>query len=118
MSELNQSGRKPFGCRVMVKMKKIGEKDSRGNHVEKGSSIIIPFEQWESRQSNEVVGQIVQLGADAYHDISDPPKEGDYVIVKRYAGVYIGGIDDGAYRSVIDLDIHTITTNGDDVEVI
>ena len=108
---LNKSGRKPFGTRVMVKMKTVPKKTAGGIIVDIGDS-------WERKQLSEVVGQIVEIGANAWYDITDPPKVGDYVIVKRYAGVHIPGIDEEAYRSVMDIDIHTITENGDDVDVV
>ena len=116
MEELNKSGRKPFGVRVMVKVKRIGKKDENGNHKEGG--LIIPYDVWERRQTAVVVGQIVEIGANAWYDRTDPPKVGDYVIFKRYAGIHIEGTDGEAYRNVMDIDVHTITLSGDDVEVI
>ena len=116
MTELNNSGRKPFGYRVIVKMKSIGKKNENGDHTEGG--LIIPHDAWERRQMNVVVGQIVDMGAKAFYEHEDAPKTGDYVIVKRYAGVHIEGVDGNAYRNCLDVDIHTITINGDDVEVI
>ncbi len=116
MEELNKSGRQPFGTRVMVKMKTVGTKNESGDYLESG--FIIPKEIWEKRQMAEVVGQIVEKGANAWYDITDPPEVGDYVIIQRYAGIHIEGLDGESYRSVMDVNIHTKTPNGDDVKVI
>ncbi len=111
MTDLNKSGRKPFGTRVMVKMKTVPRKTAGGIITDIGDS-------WEKKQMAEVVGQIVEKGANAWYDIDDAPQVGDYVIIQRYAGVHIMGLDGESYRSVIDVNIHTKTPNGDDVEVI
>ncbi len=108
---LNNSGRKPFGTRVMVKMKTVPKKTASGIITDVGDN-------WERKQLAEVVGQIVEIGSNAWYDITDPPKVGDYVIIKRYAGVHIEGEDKESYRSVIDMDIHTITNSDKDVEVV
>ncbi len=114
--DLNKSGRKPFGTRVMVKMKTVGTRGEDGDYREFG--LIIPEQEWERRQMAEVVGQIVEKGANAWYDVTDPPEVGDYVIIQRYAGVHIEGLDKESYRSVMDVNIHTKTPNGDDVKVI
>ena len=80
--------------------------------------MILPHDQWEKRQMNQVVGEIVAMGADAFHDYKDPYEAGDYVIIKRYAGIHIEGVDDEAYRCILDIDTVCQTIDGDDVEII
>lgn len=122
MSNYNKSNYKPFGTRVLIKVKEEPkELKSEGGIIlatetgygEHGDS------SWERRQLAVVVGQIVECGSKAFYDQGDDaPKEGDYVIFKKYAGVHIEGDDEQAYRSVVDMDIHTITQSNKDVVTI
>jgi len=115
---MNNSGRNPHGPRVMVRMQKVAVKNDSGDYCEVGTSFLIPRDQWEKRQMNQVVGQIVEMGADAFHDYKDPYKVGDFIIIKRYSGIHIEGVDNEAYRCILDIDTVCKTVNGDDVETI
>lgn len=116
---LNKSGCKPFGIGVLLRMRtEPKEIKSRGGIITATESGI-GDQSWERRQMNVVVGQIVALGSRAFYDAgTDAPKVGDWILVRRHAGVHIAGDDGEAYRSIKDIEIHTITNGNEERETI
>lgn len=106
-------GRKPFGTRVLVEIPDDSEKDADGN-IRKGS-IILAKETIEKEQRDSTVCKIVAIGADAWFDTYDPPKVGDWMVLKRYAGIDIVGDDGKRYRAPLDIDLYVTTSGNSDV---
>ena len=112
-SVFQEIGRKPFGSRVLVEIPDDCEKDAEGN-IRKGS-IILAQETVEKEQRDSTVCKIVALGADAFYDIYDAPVVGDWVVLKRYAGIDIVGKDGKRYRAPLDIDLYVGTEDDSDV---
>ena len=108
MSDINTSGWKPTGHRVLVKVTKIEEITQGG--------IIIPKDVTKREQLGQDGGVVVEIGNTAYSDQESPwCQVGDYVKFGRYDGQLItpDEADDGIeYRVLNDLDI-CLTKSGD-----
>lgn len=110
----NNSGCEPFGIGVLLRMRTEPKEIKTESGLITATETGIDGNSWERRQMNVVVGQIVAKGARAFFDSSDDaPDVGDWVLIRKYAGVHIKGDDGEAYRSVRDIEVHTIT-NGDE----
>ncbi len=107
----NDSGERPFGARMLVKMESIANKSSSG-------IITMTDEAWEMAQRGVVKGMLVAKGAKAWDYTSDAPEIGDYVIIKRYAGICIPAEDGFSYRSCLDTDLVSVSDNDRAVETI
>ena len=113
-SVFKEVGRKPFGSRVLVEIPDDTNKDEDGNNRTAGG-IILADETVEKEQRDSTVCKIVALGADAFYDIYDAPEVGDWVVLKRYAGIDIVGEDGKRYRAPLDIDLYVGTSGDADV---
>lgn len=95
---MNESGLRPLGVAVLLKMYEPEQK--------KGV-IVIPE---EAKQKLDYVNQraiVVEVGPEAWIEEKEPrAKPGDKVMVAKYSGVMVKGTKDGeSYRLVNDRDI-------------
>ena len=101
----NKSGIIPMGCKVIVKLQELEE-------VTKGG-IILPSEILEKENAASQLATIVDYGKAAFTiGVGDLDKEwdikpnvGDTVILKKYAGITIEGIDKEDYQVINDKEI-------------
>ena len=103
---------RPEWDKVLIRQKKAEEKTSGG--------IILAAESQDRAKFQEIVGEVVSVGAGAFKDLyrdPEPPKKGDKVIFKRYAGNnfidQFADSDEFSYRLISDTDIVALVT-GDD----
>ena len=104
----NKSGIIPMGTKVLVEIQKPEEKTKGG--------IILPQETMDKEGEASQVAKIIDIGAAAFtNGIGDLPLEfsvkpnvGAFVILERYQGVRIEGLDDKEYRLVSDKQILAI----------
>ena len=100
----NESGLKPLGVAVLIK---TYEPERKGGVIE------IP-EQVQSRSAMvDIRAIVVEVGPSAWHDEPSPrAKEGDKVLVTKFAGMMAKGPADGQqYRLVNDRDIYCAITH-------
>lgn len=104
----NKSGIIPMGSRVLVKIEKLEEKTEGG--------IILPHETLDKEGEASQIATIIDLGAASFtNGLGDLPDEwkikpevGAKIILERYQGVRIQGIDKEEYRLVSDKQILAI----------
>lgn len=94
----NQSGLKPLGRAVLVRMVEIEEM--------KASLIKIPDNVRQNSAVMEQRAEVVAVGSEAWTDEKEPRcVPGDKVIITKLAGYLARGLDDRLYRLVNDRDI-------------
>ena len=88
----------PVGERILVKPDKIEETTKSG--------LYLPT---KKEQEAQVVGEVLEVGADAYREYSSPwCKKGDKVLYQRYAGMRIPDGNGGFLEGMLllnDLDV-------------
>lgn len=104
----NKSGIIPIGARVLVKLEKPKEKTKGG--------IIIPQDTLDKEGEASQIAQVIDMGKAAFtNGVGDLPLEfaikpviGSYIIMERYAGVRIEGLDNEEYRLLSDKQVLSI----------
>jgi len=106
MNNINDSGIKPIGMNVLLKMPKREEKTAGG--------IIIPENKLDTLNILSNVGIVLDMGYDSFININGEqtpeekrPKVGDYVYINTHAGRDIK-IDNQLYRMVSSDEIRAI----------
>lgn len=107
----NNSGERPFGARILVKMESVSNATASGFITKTDEAL-------EMEQRGMVKGLLVAKGAKAWNFTDDAPEVGDYIIIKRYAGVCIPGEDGFSYRSCLDTDLVSISDNDRAIETV
>lgn len=103
----NESGIRPQGDRVLVRIEDIEETTSGG--------IVIPKKELEKHLAAQMSAILVATGKDAWSDYAEPfASIGDRVLYQRHSGIQLRGKDGLLYRVVNDIDI--IATLEDGVE--
>ena len=101
MSDMNTSGWKPTGHRILVRVEQVERKTESG--------IIIADITADKEQIAQDAGIVVEVGNTAYSDQSEQWCEvGDYIKFGRYAGQVIRpkeADDEVEYRVINDLDV-------------
>lgn len=103
----NESGIRPQGDRVLVRVEDIEETTAGG--------IVIPTSELNKHLAAQMAAVLVDTGKDAWSDYAEPfAKIGDRVLYQRHSGIQLRGKDNKLYRVVNDIDI--IATLEDGVE--
>ena len=101
MSDMNTSGWKPTGHRILVRVEQVERKTESG--------IIIADITADKEQIAQDAGIVVEVGNTAYSDQSEQwCQVGDYIKFGRYAGQVIRpkeADDEVEYRVINDLDV-------------
>jgi len=104
---LNPEHIEPQWDMVLIRQEKVEEKTTGG--------IFLPDEAKDRNKFAEVVGEVVKVGAGAFKELyhaESPPKAGDRIIFKKYAGSnFIDNFADDSeskYRMICDTDIIAI----------
>ena len=99
---------KPVGWRVLIKIKPVQEQTTGGIYL-------APISQDTARVA-AMIGQVVELGGDAYSDLerfsSNWCEAGDWIMIGKYAGVRFD-IDKEEYRIINDDEVIAVVTDPD-----
>lgn len=104
----NQSGIIPFRFNVLVKLQEIEEKTKGG--------IIIPIDTLEKENAASQVATIIDIAKGAFSDdlsadeFQPKPKVGSKVLIEKYQGVRVKGLDNEEYCILQDKQILAILT--------
>ena len=107
---INKSGIIPLSYKVLIKVRAIEEKTSGG--------IIIPDEIRDKEGAASQVATIIDKGPAAFTvgvgDLKDEwnltPGVGNEIVINKYAGIQVKGIDGEEYRLVSDKEVLAILT--------
>lgn len=103
----NRSGILPVEYKVLVKIKS-DDKTEYGESKTKGG-IIIAKQTTEREEMAKVEGTLIDIGGSAFDDWKGlVPKPGDQVLIAKYAGSVVEGLDEEEYRLCSDKDIAAI----------
>lgn len=96
---MNESGIRPLGHRVLVLPESIEKKTSSG--------IFLPETTTHKEQMAQIRALVIEVGPGAWQDTTSPEwaKEGDMVLIGKYAGLVYEGKDEKTYRVINDLDL-------------
>lgn len=98
MTTINDSGVMPVEYRCVVKVDQVDKKTAGG--------VYLPETNVDRNQMACVQGQLIAVGGNAFQDWNEPkPKQGDRVIIMKYAGQFRAADPDDPYRIVNDKDI-------------
>lgn len=93
---MNSTGLIPLGHRVLLQTKQLNRKTDGG--------IILPDDYAEKQDMAQMEAVVLDSGEEAFASMVIQPKQGDKVMISKFAGlVYV--IDDVEYRMVNDDDI-------------
>jgi len=102
---------KPVGWRVLIKVKPVQDQTSGGVYL-------APISQDTARVA-AMIGQVVELGGDAYGDVGRFNREwcevDDWVMIGKYAGVKFE-IDKEEYRMINDDEVIAVVTDPDAIK--
>ena len=108
MSNMNTSGWKPTGHRILVRVEQVERKTESG--------IIIADITADKEQIAQDAGIVVEVGSTSYSDQSEKWCEvGDYIKFGRYAGQLVRpseSADEREYRVINDLDVVLVQKKG------
>lgn len=95
----NESGIKPLGDKVLVKVPELDEKSPGG--------IIIPDQSRDKQEQAATQATVVEVGGAAFPEFNgqQPIQPGDVVCIARYAGQLYTGDDGSEYRIINEDDI-------------
>ena len=109
---MNKSGIKPVEYRVLVKLDDV-------KHVSKGGIIFVP-ETIDNKRFSQEKGTLIAFGGSAFEDF--PEKEefqpGTRIMLSKYAGVKVRGVDGETYQLSNDKDVTAILTEEEENEQI
>lgn len=110
MTELNLSGIQPLEFKVLVKPSDIEVDPVIARAKERG--LALPPGVMESELAAQIVAEFVAAGGNAFEDWRDErlPREGDRVLIAKYAGISVKGADGVEYRMLNDKDISALIT--------
>lgn len=91
----NESGFKPLGYRVLIKLD-LDEGKTEGG-------LYIPDVVRDREKYAVMEGTLVAYGEFAFEDYKTKPKPGDRVVYNRYAGIILEGADECKYRVMDDV---------------
>jgi chaperonin GroES len=101
----NESGIKPQGDRVLVRVEEIEEVTEGG--------IVIPLTERQKHEQAQMAAVLVATGKDAWSDYAEPfAAIGDRVLYQRHSGIQLRGKDGKLYRMVNDVDILATLEDG------
>jgi chaperonin GroES len=99
---------KPAGWRVLIKIKAAQEKTSGGIYLTPQSQ--------DTARVAAMIGQVIELGGDAYSDLERFNQNwcevGDWIMIGKFAGVRFD-IDKEEYRIINDDEVIAVVTDPD-----
>jgi co-chaperonin GroES (HSP10) len=104
----NPSGIQPVEYKCLVKPYHIMDTDEQYKSA-KEAGIIIAEQETQKEQYAQVIALLVAVGGNAFEDWKGrDPVVGDRVMMAKYAGVQVDGMDGRKYRLVSDKDIAAV----------
>ena len=99
---MNTSGIDPIDVRVLVRPDSAERKTAGG--------IILPDSNVEQKEHAQVKGTLIAAGANAWAEAKanpefTPPQPGDRVLIAKYGGIVVEGLDGEKYRIMNDSDV-------------